>query len=141
MIPARASAIRRKTGLHSLNRPWRNNRIDGYRGKSSWSSNHRHSAGRDRVVHVGRPMAPAEWATAESGVITKSRLAITAAVSSQVIPLIPPLRDQLTQGQRDHLARLVGRLLARHLLTAAQRALSSCYTVCRDSAPRQHENA
>ena len=38
--------------------------------------------------------------------------------------LIPPLWDQLTHGQRDHLARLVGRLLARHLLTADRREVS-----------------
>ena len=38
--------------------------------------------------------------------------------------LIPPLWDQLTQGQRDHLARLVGRLLARHLQTADRREVS-----------------
>jgi hypothetical protein len=29
--------------------------------------------------------------------------------------LIPPLWDQLSHGQRDHLARLLGRLLARRL--------------------------
>ena len=38
--------------------------------------------------------------------------------------LIPPLWDQLTPGQRDHLARLVGRLLARRLLTADRREVS-----------------
>ena len=38
--------------------------------------------------------------------------------------LIPPLWDQLTHGQRDHLARLVGRLLARHLQTADRREVS-----------------
>jgi hypothetical protein len=40
------------------------------------------------------------------------------------VKLIPPLWDQLTQGQRDHLARLVGRLLARHLQTADRREVS-----------------
>ena len=38
--------------------------------------------------------------------------------------LIPPLWDHLTHGQRDHLARLVGRLLARHLQTANRREVS-----------------
>ena len=38
--------------------------------------------------------------------------------------LIPPLWDQLTHGQREHLARLVGRLLARHLQTADRREVS-----------------
>ena len=38
--------------------------------------------------------------------------------------LIPPLWDQLTHGQRDHLARLVGRLLARRLQTADRREVS-----------------
>ena len=37
---------------------------------------------------------------------------------------VPPLWDQLTHGQRDHLARLVGRLLARHLQTADRREVS-----------------
>ena len=36
----------------------------------------------------------------------------------------PPLWDQLTHGQRQQLARLVGRLLARHLLTADRREVS-----------------
>ena len=40
------------------------------------------------------------------------------------VKLIPPLWDRLTQGQRDHLARLVGRLLARHLQTADRREVS-----------------
>ena len=40
------------------------------------------------------------------------------------VKLIPPLWDQLTQGQRDHLASLVGRLLARHLQTADRREVS-----------------
>jgi hypothetical protein len=35
--------------------------------------------------------------------------------------LIPPLWDQLSHGQRDHLARLLGRLLARRLQTADRR--------------------
>ena len=38
--------------------------------------------------------------------------------------LIPPLWDQLSHGQRDHLARLVGRLLARRLQTADRREVS-----------------
>ena len=38
--------------------------------------------------------------------------------------LIPPLWDQLTHGQRDHLSRLVGRLLVRHLMTADRREVS-----------------
>ena len=38
--------------------------------------------------------------------------------------LIPPLWDQLTHGQREHLARLVGRLLARRLQTADRREVS-----------------
>ena len=38
--------------------------------------------------------------------------------------LIPPLWDQLTHSQRDHLARLVGRWLARHLQTADRREVS-----------------
>ena len=38
--------------------------------------------------------------------------------------LIPPLWEQLSHGQRDHLARLVGRLLARHLQTADRREVS-----------------
>jgi hypothetical protein len=40
------------------------------------------------------------------------------------VKLIPPLWDQLTQGQRDRLARLVGRLLARRLQTADRREVS-----------------
>ena len=38
--------------------------------------------------------------------------------------LIPPLWAQLSHGQRDHLARLVGRLLARRLQTADRREVS-----------------
>ena len=38
--------------------------------------------------------------------------------------LIPPLWDQLSHVQRDHLARLVGRLLARLLQTADRREAS-----------------
>ena len=38
--------------------------------------------------------------------------------------LIPPLWDRLTHGQRDRLARLVGRLLARRLQTADRREVS-----------------
>ena len=38
--------------------------------------------------------------------------------------LIPPLWDQLSHGQRDHLARLLGRLLARRLQTADRREVS-----------------
>ena len=38
--------------------------------------------------------------------------------------LIPPLWDQLTHGQRQQLARLVGQLLARRLQTADRREVS-----------------
>ncbi len=39
-------------------------------------------------------------------------------------PSGPHLWDQLTHGQRQELARLVGRLLVRHLLTADRREAS-----------------
>jgi hypothetical protein len=39
-------------------------------------------------------------------------------------PSGPPLWDQLAQGQRQALARLVGRLLAQRLLTADRREVS-----------------
>ena len=39
-------------------------------------------------------------------------------------PLIPPLWDQLSHSQRDQLARLLARLLARHLQTADRREVS-----------------
>ena len=44
---------------------------------------HRQQHGSESASHTGLPIAPARWATPVQGAITRSRFAITAAVSSQ----------------------------------------------------------
>src|SRR6185312_6368766 len=62
---------------------WRNSFIVGYHGESSRSSIHRQSARLGSSSHTGVPIAPARCATAVSTLITRSRFAIKAAVSTK----------------------------------------------------------
>ena len=59
----------------------RNSRMVGYQGLSLRSSPHRHSGEAASTIHIGRPRAPARCATEVSELMTRSRPAITAAVS------------------------------------------------------------
>ncbi|OGA66360.1 MAG: hypothetical protein A3G81_33350 [Betaproteobacteria bacterium RIFCSPLOWO2_12_FULL_65_14] len=64
-------------------RGFRNRRIVGYQGLSWRSTSQRQSAGWARTVQTGFAMAPARCTTAVSIEMTRSRLAISAAVSEK----------------------------------------------------------
>jgi hypothetical protein len=82
----RSAPISRPIGSpHCPARGCRNSRIVGYQGLSSRRVIHRQSAGSYISVHVGKPIAPARWATALSTDTTRSRFAITAAVSPKSV--------------------------------------------------------
>src|SRR5262249_33143734 len=74
-------AIRRKTPSQSPSASWRNSRIVGYHGLSSRAVIHRQSGTVERGIQARRPRPPARWATAVSGVITRSSRLMIAAVS------------------------------------------------------------
>src|SRR5207244_194473 len=73
--------MRWNTSSHCPARVWRKRRMVGYQGQSSRSKSQRQSGIFGNATQIGTAKAPARWATAESEVITKSRLFIIAAVS------------------------------------------------------------
>jgi hypothetical protein len=84
---ARSSvAIRANTPAQSPGLVWRNSRNVGYHGVSSRSLNQRLSAANGSATHAATLSAPARCATDVSLVTTRSRLAITAAVSRNAPP-------------------------------------------------------
>jgi hypothetical protein len=78
---SRAAVTCRITLSQSPMEGWRNSRIVGYQGLSFRSGSQRQSATNGSSTQTGLPIAPARWATAVSTAITRSRLAINAAVS------------------------------------------------------------
>ena len=72
----------------------------GYQGLSERPSSHRQSGASGRATQTATPNAPAKWAVAVSEVITRSRLAITAAVSKKG-PLLIQFGRKVRDGERD----------------------------------------
>ena len=54
-------------------------------GESGRFNIHRQSGAKGKSIQTGLPIAPARWATAVSTEITRSRLAISAAVSAKSV--------------------------------------------------------
>ena len=79
---------------HSPCRCWRKSRMVGYQGLSSRSRSQRQSGAKGSITQTGLASAPARCATAVSAVITRSRLAISAAVSARS-PSSASVVDQL----------------------------------------------
>ena len=77
-------------------RRWRKSRMVGYQGVSSRSRSQRQSEENCTATQTGTPSAPARWASAVSGVITRSRLRIKAAASARS----PSRRPRSTTGKR-----------------------------------------
>src|SRR5471030_582209 len=75
------ACISAKTPAQSPSVFCRNNFMLGYHGLSLRPRNQRQSGTCFKATQTGRPSAPARCASAESKVITRSRLAITAALS------------------------------------------------------------
>ncbi len=84
-----ACTIRWNTSSQSPHCRCRNKRAVGYHGLSSRSSSQRQSGTKVTNTQTGTPRAPAQWATAESTVMTRSRFFMTAAVSMNVSNRLP----------------------------------------------------
>ena len=95
-----AMAMSPNTPLQSSKVCWRNNRIAGNQGLSGRFSIRRQLGTCFSPTQTGRPNAPARWAIKVPDLTIKSRLAITAAVSTKAsnnlsIPLVQNIRQAL----------------------------------------------
>ena len=95
----------------------RNNRIVGYQGESSRSTNQRQSGDAHSATQTGTPSAPARCAVAVSDVMTKSRFFITAAVSMNAPLVFVQVRSKVFR--RETIGR-GGQLVLRRFLQADQ---------------------
>ena len=87
----------------SLGADWRNSRMLGYQGESRRCMPQRQSGINGIRTQTGFPMAPAKWAAAVSTVISMSKWAKTAAVSSKSWSASPRFKKANFSGSSLHL--------------------------------------
>ncbi len=96
-------SMRANTPCQSPLAVWRNSRMVGYQGQSSRPISQRQSGTCLSASQIGRPSAPARWATPVSELMTRSQLSRIAAVSRKesgpVSKSVPKVSSRMPGGR------------------------------------------